>query len=156
MNWTNRLWNWLCPERHDIGRKGIGTYLVRWVLYGRRDPKTGSRRYGEGQKVFLHLFHRGDVEPYFHDHPWPFWSLILWGGYWEETPAGRKWYGPGRLLRRPADWQHRVEVPEGRRCWTLLWIGAKVRSWGFHCPATGFLPWRQHQANEDAGKPGCG
>ncbi len=185
MAWLERLLTWLGVERHDIGRDGIGTYLTRWVLAGWRG-RDGQRRYGDGQKVFLHLFHRGDVEDYAHDHPWPFWSLILWGGYFEITGGGphcpscnldcferegrssccdvevlstgerRKWYGPLRLLRRPAEWQHRVELPEGKRCWSILWIGRKQRSWGFICPGKGWIPWRQHEANQSVGKPGCG
>jgi hypothetical protein len=150
------LLGWFGVERHDIGRKGVGTYLTRWVLAGRRGGNFNNRRNGPGQKIFLHLFHRSDVEPYFHDHPFAFWSLILWGGYWENTPKGRKWYGPGSLLRRPATWQHRVDLPEGKKCWTLLWIGAKERSWGFHCPGVGFIGWREHADNEAAGLTGCG
>lgn len=141
-------------EKHEIGRRGLPRYLTRWVLWG--------KRYGPGRKVFLHWFHRGDAEPYSHDHPWPFWSLILWGGYWEVTPdplrpgaESRRWCGPLSLLRRPAEWQHRVELPEGRRCWTLIWCGAKVRSWGFICPAAGWTDWRKHQENQEAGGPGC-
>lgn len=144
-----RLLAWLKVERHDIGRKGIGTYLTRWVLHGQRFA-------GDGCKVFLHKFHRGDVEPYNHDHPWPFWSLILYGGYWEHTPKGKRWYGPGSLLRRPAEWQHHVELPPGATCWTLVWTGPKVRSWGFICPDRGWIPWREHEANQAAGNPGCG
>jgi hypothetical protein len=154
MNLLERLLNCLF-ERHDIGRKGLDRYLTRWVLWGRRG-KDGLRRNGDGPKVFLHCFHRGDAEPYFHDHPWPFWSLILWGGYWEHAPSGKRWCGPLSLLRRPAEWQHRVEVPQGKRCWTLLFVGRAVRRWGFLCPGKGWLPWRQHQANQEAGTPGCG
>lgn len=147
----------LCRERFEIGRKGVDRYLTRWTLWG--------KRFGAGHKWFLHLFHRGDVETYPHSHPWFFWSLILWGGYWELTsadsanPAGptvRTWYGPGRLLKRPATWKHRVELPEGKTCWTLLWCGNKVQSWGFFCPNKGFIPWRVHQQNQDAGLAGCG
>jgi hypothetical protein len=150
MNWCERLLGWLRVERHDIGRLGLDKYLTRWVLLGQRFGADGKG------KVFLHWFHRGDAEPYFHDHPWPFWSLILWGGYWEHTPAGRRWCGPLSLLRRPAEWRHRVELPEGKRCWTLVWCGPRARSWGFWCHDKGFLPWRQHEANQAAGKPGCG
>ena len=137
-------------------------YLTRWTLLG--------RRHAGGGKVFLHHFHRGDAEPYNHDHPWPFWSLILWGGYWEWTPLREGdpvadietltekavWYGLGRLLRRPAEWQHRVELPRGRKAWTLVWTGPKSRSWGFICPGRGWIPWREHEANQLAGKAGCG
>ncbi len=149
-----RLLDWLL-EKHEIGRRGLPRYLTRWVLWGRKGP-DGTRRNGPGGKIFLHWFHRGDAEAYFHDHPWPFWSLILWGGYWEQTPAGKRWYGPLSLLRRPAEWKHRVEVPDGRRCWTLIWTGPKVRTWGFHCPGAGFIGWRKHEANQAAGLPGCG
>lgn len=157
VSWLMRL---LRREEWEIGRKGLPRYLTRWTLFGSRfahEPR---------HNVFLHCFHRGDAEPYFHDHPWPFWTLILWGGYWEYTPSSPdeapaagpqvgRWYGPLRLLRRPAEWRHRVELPEGRRCWTLIWCGPKVRSWGFWCPRTGYLPWREHQANQDAGGDGC-
>lgn len=283
-----RFWSWLrakLPERHEIGRVGLDRYLTRYVLYGTRS--------GSGRKVFLHVFHHGDAEPYFHDHPWSFWSLILWGGYYEITPADqggekcqgvatpslgsetrtgtpggegtafappvttrrqgpsptianpaesgvgrrqssgtqkrnrlrstvvlaaakaglsffnsiiptgqriggasretggrmatassvptatspgadtdtaptkesglpplnpgetRRWYGPGRLLRRPAEWRHRVELPPGKGCITLLWVGPKIRSWGFWC-RSGWIPWREHESNQLAGLPGCG
>lgn len=146
-------------ERHDIGRSGVDVYLTRWVLWG--------NRFGPGQKVFLHLFHRGDAEPYLHNHPWSFWSLILWGGYWEWTLTGyvnpqtgerqqeSRWYGPLRLLRRPAAWFHRVTLPPGRRCWTLIWTSSKKQSWGFLCKQ-GWLPWRKHAENIAAGIEGCG
>jgi len=146
-----RFLTWLLAllrrERCDITRPNQPTYLTRWTLLGRRD--------GGYARFFLHRFHRGDAEDYFHDHPWAFVSLILAGGYWELTPAGRRWYGPGSLLVRPAAWRHRVELPAGATCWTLVLTGPKRRGWGFWCPA-GFLPWRAHAANLDAGRPGCG
>jgi hypothetical protein len=150
--WCWRAAEWLLDrlarERHDIGRVGLDRYLTRWALWGKRFS-------GDGCKVFVHLFYRGDAEPYDHNHPWAFWSLILAGGYFEHSPEGRRWYGPLRLLRRPASWRHRVELPEGRRCWTLVWTGPKVQSWGFYCEK-GWIPWRQHEANQAAGLPGCG
>jgi hypothetical protein len=133
-------------EVHEIGRRGLDRYLTRWSLWG--------SRWAPGRKLFLHCFHRGDAEAYDHDHPWPFWSLILWGGYWEHTPAGKRWYGALSLLRRPAAWRHRVELPEGRRCWTLVWTGPRSRTWGFWCPA-GWIPWKQHEASQLAGGTGC-
>lgn len=148
-----RLLRWalakLGRECFDIGRKGLGKYLTRWTLWGKRFE--GSHR------LFLHLFHRGDAEPYNHNHPWAFWSLILWGGYWEVTADGRRrWYGPGSLLKRPAKWEHRVVLPAGAKCLTLVWTGPKEQTWGFICPGRGWIPWRQHEANQAAGMAGCG
>lgn len=134
-------------ERFDIGRPGLPDYLTRWTLLG--------KRYGGSRRVFLHWFHRGDEEPYFHDHPWAFVSVILWGGYYEETPTGRHWYGPGSVLVRPAEWRHRVVLHEGRQAWTLVLSGPKTRGWGFWCDS-GWIPWKSHAANIDAGQPGCG
>jgi hypothetical protein len=144
-HWLSWFLTKVLPERHDIGRQG-SPYLTRWVLLG--------QRFGPGQKLFLHCFHRSDSDAALHDHPWNFWSLILCGGYWEHTATGKHWYGPGRLLRRPATWQHRVELPPGKRCWTLFWTGSKVRSWGFWCPA-GWIPWHQFVDREEHGLSGC-
>lgn len=133
-------------------------YLTRWTLCG--------SRYSDARTVFLHRFERSDADE-MHDHPWPFVSIILAGGYYEHTPARgwkdgvgptrRRWYGPGRVLTRPADWIHRIEIPAGGECWTLVFRGTKVRGWGFWCPLTGFRPWRLHAVTaERTGGKGCG
>lgn len=152
------LINKLARERHDIGRHGVPVYLIRWVLWG--------KRYGDGRKVFLHCFCRSDDDVP-HDHPWPYTSVVLWGGYWEHTFTGRvnlqtgereltrKWYGPGSIIRREAHHVHRVEIPEGKRCWTLFIPGAKVRSWFFHCNS-GPVEWRTFIGRQEAGQRGCG
>jgi hypothetical protein len=156
-----------CSERSDIKRPGKPTYLTRWSFFGRRDSP--------GRHLFIHRFRQSD-EPVLHNHPWPFWSLILWPGYWEFTPIEdsptqkgdhilydpeshryfrKHWYGPLRLLRRPADWFHRVELAPGRECWSLIWTGRKQQSWGFACKE-GFMPSRRYVANLEAGGTGCG
>jgi hypothetical protein len=123
----------------EIGRGDDNLpYMVRWTLFGRR---RGAR-----YRVFLHRFLRSDLDT-LHDHPWSFVSIILAGGYHERTADDRRrWYGPGRILRRAADWQHRVEIAPGRECWSLVITGPKVRTWGFWCPG-GFLPWAKADAN---------
>lgn len=158
--WLEKLANRYAKERFDIGRPDTGTYLTRWTLYG-------TRFHSDGTVVFLHRFHRSDADGALHDHPWPFTSLILFGGYYEHT-AGRdgkvrrRWYGPRRVLRRPADYRHRVELPAGRDCWTLVVRGVKVKSWSFFClNAAGFLtgkavPWRSFIDTIEAGALGCG
>ncbi len=143
-----RFISWLLSllfERHEIGRQG-DVYLTRWVIWG--------KRFGPGRKVFLHRFHRSDSDAALHDHPWDFWSFILWGGYYEETPTGTKWHRPLSLLKRPAEWRHRVVLTPGWRAWTLIWTGNKRRSWFFHCPK-GATPWKQVVDREEAGLPGC-
>lgn len=159
MNLTEKLADRVARERFDIGRNG-DVYLTRWTL-------LGSRTEGSGRAVFLHRFHRSDADDALHDHPWPFVSVILSGGYWEHTPdrhgkVSRRWYGPGRVLTRPAAWRHRVELPAGRDCWTLIFRGRKEKSWSFFClDALGRLtgkavPWRSFLDRIDTGSLGCG
>lgn len=158
----NRLLRWLADrfarERFEITRAFTQEpYLTRWTL-------SGKRFEGDGRAVFVHRFQRSDADE-MHDHPWPFTSVILAGGYHEITPGEgwadgsgptvRRWRGPGRILRRPARWIHRVEIAPGAEAWTLILRGVKERSWGFWCPFKGFIPWRQHLAMAEATGDGC-
>jgi hypothetical protein len=180
-----RLVAWLLGRllpQEDIGRGGAGgLYMTRWTLW--TDRQKG------GRQLVLHRFFRSDLDE-FHDHPRPFVSLILAGGYHERTPATsfrpwcpscrmfcqewegrsrccdrpifakavagqrRRWYGPGAVLERPAAWAHALEIPPGRECWTLVWMGRRERDWGFHCPS-GWIPWRRHVANRERTGNGC-
>ena len=135
-------------ERFEIGRK-TDVYLTRWNLFGKK---------GKGQRrLLLHYFHRSDYDGALHDHPWPFTSLIIWPGYWEWTSEGARWYGPLSILRRPADWAHRVELDNNgkSKCWTIVLTGTKNREWGFFCPK-GWRHWREFEKQEELHGEGCG
>lgn len=84
--------------------------------------------------VFLHKFHKGDPGDV-HDHPWPYFTLILKGGYYEwvlENGAEtRKWRGPGHFRFCSATSYHRIELKEGVTPWTLFMPGPQTREWGF-------------------------
>jgi len=90
--------------------------------------------------VFVHKFLKSDTEDV-HDHPWPFLTVILKGGYWEWTPQfdaqSRKtaevarWCGPGSVRWASAHQYHRVEIDPDVTCWTLFMPGVKQRDWGF-------------------------
>lgn len=90
--------------------------------------------------VYLHHLLRSDEDRALHDHPWSFVSIILTTGYVEHTPKGARRYGPGSILIRPAEWQHRLELD--RSAWTLVIRFRRVREWGFHC-LRGWVPWQQ-------------
>ena len=89
-----------------------------------------------------------------HDHPWNYLSIILWGGYFEETVKithiytlndkslkydvphpvpwhDEKWYGPGSILYRRGDKFHKLIIPEGKYSISLIFTGKKWREWGF-------------------------
>lgn len=134
-----RLWKFFV--RFVITGLDGNQYLIRWTLVG--TPWFS---------VMLHKFLRSDADRCLHDHPWGFVSVILSGGYYEETPEGKFWRRPGSVLFRPAKWRHRVflEVRErivgGRlfvytvKPWTLVIRGRRSRTWGFWTK-NGWMKW---------------
>ena len=68
-----------------------------------------------------------------HNHLCPYITIIIRGGYWEYTPAGKFWRGPWSCICRKSDSKHRIELePSVGDCWTLFIPGKKNREWGFH------------------------
>ena len=90
--------------------------------------------------IFLHKFLKSDPDD-LHDHPWPYLTVILKGGYWEWTPVfdhnghkiteEAKWRAPGHIRFNSATSLHRIELDPGVECWTLFMPGPKQREWGF-------------------------
>jgi hypothetical protein len=103
-------------------------YLIRYFIW----KPNGLRR-----RIYLHHILRSDHDRALHDHPWPFTSVILLGGYWEHSLRSEiwskpPWYGPLTIIRRGPKWRHRLELPEGKTAWTLFFTGVKCNSWGFY------------------------
>ena len=90
--------------------------------------------------IFLHKFLKSDPDDV-HDHPWPYATLILKGGYWEWIPLfdeqGRKinevahWRGAGHFRISKATSYHRIELDPDISCWTLFMPGPQRKEWGF-------------------------
>lgn len=95
-------------------------------------------------RIYLHIFVASDDEC-LHDHPWNFLSFMLWGGYWEVTPKGKKWYGPGRLLYRRASWKHQVVIT--KPAVTFVITTGKIRNWGFWTKAGYWIHHRIYEKN---------
>lgn len=104
-----------------------GPYVHRWIV----ETPWGSVR--------LHKWVDNDDLRAAHDHPWPFYTLILWGGYIDLTTAGEHEGKPvyhgerlraGNLRFRPALHEHTVFLT-ARPTWTLVLTGPKVRPFGF-------------------------
>ena len=90
--------------------------------------------------VFIHKFLKSDPDDV-HDHPWPYATLILKGGYNEWVPVfdhdGKKinevchWRGPGHFRISSANSYHRIELVQGITPWTMFMPGPQRRVWGF-------------------------
>jgi hypothetical protein len=90
--------------------------------------------------LFIHKFLKSDPDD-LHDHPWPYATLILKGGYWEWIPLfdeeGKKinevryWRGAGHFRISKASSYHRIELDPYVVCWTLFMPGPQHKEWGF-------------------------
>lgn len=108
-------------------------YLERYYLF------LKDRKYFPFN-VFLHKFLKSDPD-HVHDHPWPYATLILKGGYYEYVPifndqelkVGENchWRGPGHFRICKENSYHRIEIKPGVECWTLFMPGPQRREWGF-------------------------
>ena len=135
-----------------LGRKRIvmdrvenEPYLERYYLFLRERDRFPFN-------VFLHKFLKSDPDDV-HDHPWPYATLILKGGYWEWIPhfdtVGRKtgeyqvWRGPGHFRISKANSFHRIELDPDITAWTLFMPGPKQRDWGF-LVKNKWIQWEQY------------
>lgn len=139
------------PYAHLVNEDGT-PYMDRyWLLRIGGDP-DGYPWFG----ARIHHIRSSDSQ-HFHDHPWNFFSLILWGGYWEEQPLKhlgsplfdaelhwdretresyvRTWRGRGSWVFRRATTWHRLRLTDMPRnppapiegTWTLFITGRQVQ-----------------------------
>lgn len=114
LKWRERLGLDECP------------YLIRW----RFETPIGSLR--------VHHWLGPDDDRAFHDHPWPFITLVLKGGYEDRNPGGVDCLRAGSVRFRPALHRHTV-VPGPHGAWTIMVTGKRTRSWGFWRGGTRFV-----------------
>ena len=108
-------------------------YLTRYYLF-LKDRKWFPFN------IFLHNFHKGDPDD-LHDHPWPYCTIILKGGYYEHTPTGKYWRSAGTGRFASSRSLHRIELEPGVDTWTLFIPGPQLREWGFVDNGE----WKQHE-----------
>jgi hypothetical protein len=131
---------WLLNTLEKMGRKRVvmdrqanEPYLERYYIF------LKDRKYFPFN-VFIHKFLKSDPDDV-HDHPWPYATLILKGGYYEWVPVfdtvGRKigeiqhWRNPGHFRICSATSYHRIELDPNVECWTMFMPGPQKREWGF-------------------------
>jgi len=120
-------------KRIVMDRQSDEPYLERYYLFLKDRDRFPFN-------VFLHKFLKGDPDDVL-DHPWPYATLILKGGYYEWLPQfdskGNKiaemcvWRGPGSFRVCRANSYHRIELDPSVTAWTLFMPGPKKRDWGF-------------------------
>ena len=142
-----RLLERLGRKRIVMDRVNNEPYLERYYLFLKDRDRFPFN-------IFLHKFLKSDPDD-LHDHPWPYATVILKGGYWEWTPVfnnqGVKiaefqhWRGPGHVRVCGATSYHRIELDPNVTCWTLFMPGPKQREWGFLSKGK-WIQWEQYLA----------
>jgi len=142
VNLLRKIGEWLDYRwkrfRHVIYDEDGDPYLVRYRLI-----------WTPWAKLYLHHILRSDGDRHLHDHPFDFWSLIIWNGYWEVIPDRE--FGTWSkmrlaiwLVRKKAEELHRLELFGNKPTWTLVWAGRKRRDWGFKTE-DGWIHWQCYQ-----------
>lgn len=120
-------------KRIILDRESKEPYLIRYYLFLKDRKKFPFN-------IFIHRFLLSDLSD-LHDHPFPYFTFILKGGYWEWIPIYNElsqitgetkvWRGCGHFRFCKANSYHRVEIEPDVDCWTLFMPGPQIREWGF-------------------------
>ena len=143
-------------ERHHLGRHAPGHYRTA-------DPPRAPQALPAHRRLHvllwlvpyewrlpfairIHHIMRPDADPYLHDHPWAWRTIVLRGWYLEEdvfgTPQLRR---AGETRAASAETLHRIDRVSEGGVWTLFITGRKCNAWGFVVPGNGMPRKVYHQ-----------
>ncbi len=117
-------------KRIIYDRDNLVPYMYRYYLLFQDKVRDEENAKELPLNLMLHQICLSDPD-HLHDHPWWYATLILKGGYWEVTPEGKFWRGPGHFRISSPESLHRLEIPEDNTSWSLFLRGRKTREWGF-------------------------
>lgn len=120
LNWLKRRGRY----RAIYDRSGEHLYMERYYLLFKDRPRWFPFN------ITLHKVCMSDL-PILHDHPWPYATIILKGGYTEHVPDGKYFRGPGHVRFRAAEDLHWLELKDNQPSWSLFFMGKRRRDWGF-------------------------
>lgn len=82
--------------------------------------------------IRIHHIKRPDADPFLHDHPWNWRTIILRGGYFEEDVFGNlRARVAGDTVKATAETFHRIDSVSEGGVWTLFIMGRRRNRWGF-------------------------
>lgn len=142
---SKRSPNWAFMERfvvpHYDNPKG-SPYLVRWRII--QCPLFG---------IYLHRLGTPDPRDTLHNHPWPFISLVLKGGYTEYVRGDVGYARPKRVkrlnIKRFNNSFHWISTLDKTPTWTLMFVGRRRRVWGYLDRDGTFTEFDKHHFNDE-------
>jgi len=165
MHRNPRLVEWLLSVAQRTPYEHLGKYMQRWWLLPPavkpehpefRSIRNQVRRLRRNAR--LHLIMRADQEPYPHNHPWEFRTLVLRGWYVEELllkdgTVTRNVVWAGQSYKRTPDQFHRiVAVAPGGVLTLVLHRTKKPTSWWGFLVNGKCIHWRIFQEIMAAGR----
>ena len=139
----NRSPNWAFMESFTVPHYDDPKQTYLWRLRIVQTPLFG---------IYLHRLGTPDPRDTLHDHPWPFLSLVLRGGY-TEFVRGRTTYAEPRRVRvlnvkrlRDAHW---ISELDRTPTWTLMFVGRRQRVWGYWDRDGTFTEYDLHPFNDE-------
>lgn len=119
---------WALFTKEELSYSPTDPYLTRYRLI--QTPWFG---------IFVHVIHRADREKHaWHDHPWPFVSILLRGGYTEGRPSPfrniisfPKHRKAPSIAYRPRNSFHHIVELDRTPTITLMLVGKRQGNWGF-------------------------
>ncbi len=101
--------------------------------------------------IYLHKLCGPDARSELHNHPWPFVSVILKGGYVEFIPG--PYYAKSRHVRRVNvkrfnNSYHWIAELDRTPTWTLVFVGRRRRVWGYLDQNGNYTDFDKHEFND--------
>jgi|TARA_B110000967_G_C18883643_1_gene562581 hypothetical protein len=94
-------------------------WTIRYYPFFRRRPKWFPFN------IIINHIINDDHGKGLHNHPFPFITIILMGGYWEtlEGSESKRWRAAGYFGYRSADQLHRIDLEPGKKALTIFIAG---------------------------------
>lgn len=93
--------------------------------------------------IYVHIIRVADYARCEHNHPWPFLTIILRGGYVEEIDGKEYTRRPGYIGWRPRGFQHRITQLRKDSALTLVIRGPDRVDWHFKT-IHGWMHWSDY------------
>lgn len=143
---SGRSPRWAFMERFEVPDydEPERNYLTRWRLI--QTPWFA---------IYLHRMDGPDPRPTLHDHPWPFVSFVLRGGYDERRlDPMTMLVDPRRRVRwvnvMPLEGAHAIINLLRTPTWTFLLVGRRVKTWGYLEPFDNHWRWTEFDKHRHA------
>jgi hypothetical protein len=79
--------------------------------------------------LYIHRIYEADHDPHLHSHPWPFWTMILSGSYWERTDWGLAHRDFLNSKSGGYDYFHKIESIISGPVTSIMIVGRRRDDW---------------------------